>query len=98
MLVIFVIIFSSMNSDYISASLDDGEIFKFPGLEGNNSKIVITLFHVVGRIDDFQIAHVLFLINFVWEAGVDDYRVKVDRCLIFFFDTANISVLILGKY
>lgn len=72
----------SVDSDDISYSLDNGEIFELCCIQNKGCIVAgvtssLGVFQVEGCIDDFQGADVLFFVGLVWESCVYHNRVKV---------------------
>ena len=71
-----------MDSDDVSNSVDDGEIFESLGVEHQGSVVAgitssLLALEVEGRIYDLERADVSLLVGLVGEGGVDDNCVEV---------------------
>jgi len=99
---------SSVNSNNVSDSVDDWEIFEFVGVDDNGGVVrgvssSLGRFDVNGWVDNLQGADVSLLVNLVWEGGVNDYTIEVlwlstgDGSLGEFSIFVMLSVFFLGR-
>lgn len=65
---------SSVNSDDISESMNDWEIFKFTGIDDNVSELVLS---VKGWVNNLERADESLRVDFVWESGINNDTIEV---------------------
>lgn len=73
---------SSVDSDDVSDSLDDWQIFESLGVENEGGVVAgvsgsLLVFDVEGWINDLEGADVSLLVGLVWESGINDNCIKV---------------------
>lgn len=72
----------SVNSDDVSNSVDDWEIFEFVGVNDNSGVVrgvssSLGGFDVDGWVDNLQGADIGLLVDLVWEGSVNDHTIEV---------------------
>ena len=65
---------SSVNSDDITESMNDWEIFEFAGIDDNVSELVLG---VKGWVNNLERADESLRVDFVWESGINNDTIEV---------------------
>ena len=65
---------SSVNSDDISESMNNWEIFEFAGINDNVSELVLG---VKGWVNNLERADESLRVDFVWEGGINNDTIEV---------------------
>ena len=84
----------SVNSNDISESVNDWEVFESLSINDNGSVIVLCLL-VESWVDNFKGANVSLAVDFVWEVSIDDHTIDVARVVGDEGDLAQLGVFIL---
>lgn len=86
--------FSSVDSNDISKSMNDWEVFELVGVHDHLSILVFTTKSWVNNLQD---AHKHFVgFNLIWESGINDNTVEVAEVFSCQFSFAKLDVVVFG--
>jgi hypothetical protein len=68
---------SSVDTDHVTETGDDGKVLKALSVENKSSELVLLSLHVDARINDLERADVALLVGLVGEGGIDDHTEDV---------------------
>ena len=68
---------SSVDTDHVTETGDDGKVLKALSVENKSSELILLSLHVDARINDLERADVALLVGLVGEGGIDDHTEDV---------------------